>query len=564
MSNQRKAILEIDKMEQTKLPPGEISQNETLDSNPAVVFDGKTYTLKEIFSNAGINLEINSSDDEIPILGDENYNNADLNSLMEEYSKRSTITNNENMYAYFAIVNGIIETRGDDGILRPRPNILGAMWDFQKRRGTAVFYKNQTINSQPIAYLRTSAHEIGHQFNLHHRDGDITILNNSQKKFSIMNQTGVIMEYGGEWPNGISLEFGPLEAKHLAEHDIHFVAPGNSQFDGKCVIDHDEWHNKAPQRLGVSSSDLTAFDEIPKDLDFQIQMGKEEYLPGQPSIAYLKLTNVGSEDLSVIDKINPEYNVAKFYIKKEDKDEIRFMPYVFYEFIPEKKILKPGESINGRAKIFYGSNGYIFPEPGTYKLRSEYHGLADGLGRIIESNIIDVIVRKPKDKGEEEQVELITGKEQALLFLFEVGDHLTEGLNQLTKLAQQYPQSVLGSYANAVLGLHWSREFKDFKNKRVRQPNYEMARSFLETASDIVEGYWANATYLNLAEINKKTGNKINTINVLDEYINKFENQNKNINGIKIARKLLTDEENTSVTFRANSGSGEGSVPSEV
>ena len=329
MSTQRKAILEIDKMEQTKLPPGEISQNETPDSNPAVVFDGKTYTLKEIFSNAGINLEINSSEEEIPILGDENYNNADLNSLMEEYSKRTTITNNENMYAYFVIVNGIIQTRGDDGILRPRPGVLGAMWDLQKRRGTAVFYKNEYINSQPIAYLRTSAHEIGHQFNLHHRDGDVTIINNSQKKFSIMNQTGVIMEHGGEWPNGVSFEFGPLETKHLAEHDIHFVAPGNSQFDGKCIIDHDEWHNNAPQRLGVSSSELSAFDEIPKDLDFQIQMGKEEYLPGQPSIAYLKLTNVGSEDLSVIDKINPEYNIAKFYIKKEDKDEVRFMPYVF-------------------------------------------------------------------------------------------------------------------------------------------------------------------------------------------------------------------------------------------
>ena len=186
------------------------------------------------------------------------------------------------------------------------------------------------------------------------------------------------------------------------------------------------------------------------------------------------------------------------------------------------------------------------------------------MGRIIESNIIDVIVRKPKDKAEEEQVKLITGKEQALLFLFEGGDHLTEGLDQLTKLAQQYPQSVLGSYANAVLGLHWSRECKDFKNKRVRKPNYEMARSFLETASDTVQGYWANATYLNLAEINKKTGNKIDEINVLDEYINKFKNQSKNTNGIKIARKLLNDEENAAATFHANSGSGQGLVPDGV
>jgi tetratricopeptide repeat protein len=449
------------------------------------------------------------------------------------------------MYAYLVIVNGLISTTGRDGILRPRPEILGAMWDMYSRRGTAVFYKNQTINTQPIAYLRTSAHEMGHQFNLHHRDGYVTNISGSQKKFSIMNQTGVISTYGG-WPSGISLEFGPLEMKHLSQHDIRYVAPGNSPFNGKCDIEHDKWHDEAPRRLGVRESDLTSFDvaETPKEeLDFQIQMGKEDYLSGQPSISYLKLTNVGSENLSLIEKLTPEYNIVKFYIKKEGEgEEVRFIPYVFYEFMPEKTTLKPDESIYGRAKIFYGTNGYTFPKPGTYKVRSEYHGLEEGMGRIINSNTIDVTIRKPKNKEEEEQVKLIKGKEQALFLLFEGGDHLTEGINQLTKLAQQYPQSILGSYANAVLGLHWSREFKDFKTNQVRKPNYEMARSFLETASDNVKGYWANAAYLNLAEIYKKTGDKTKAKNVLDDYINKFDKESKNTNGIITARKLLNEE----------------------
>jgi hypothetical protein len=293
----------------------------------------------------------------------------------------------------------------------------------------------------------------------------------------------------------------------------------------------------------VKEGDLTNFDSMLKEeLDFQIQMGKEEYLPGQPSISYLKLTNVGSENLSLIEKLAPEYNIVKFYIKKDDAEEVRFMPYVFYEFIPEKVTLKVGESVYGRAKIFYGSNGYTFPEPGTYKVRAEYHGLNDGIGTIINSNTIDVIIREPKNEEEAEQVKLIKGKEQALIFLFETGDHLPEGINQLTKLAQQYPQSTLGSYANTVLGLHWSREFKDFKNNQVRKPNYEQARSYLETASDKVKGYWANAAYLNLAEIHRKTGDKTSAKNILKDYINKFDNENKNTNGIATARKLLSDE----------------------
>ena len=544
MSGRRKAILEIDRMDQTNFPPGEASAGDPQNSNPAIVFDGKTHTLKEIFSKAGVNMEINASDEKIPILGDENYTDADLNSLMEVYSKRNALTDNADMYAYLVIVNGLIARPDPDGILRPNSSVLGAMWDAQRRRGTAVFYNNNTINTQPVAYLRTSAHEVGHQFNLHHRDGDVTTVNGSQKKFSIMNQTGVIMQYGG-WPDGILLEFGQNESKHLSQHNIQFVAPGNSAFNGKCENEHDDWHDAAPRRLGVRDDDLTTFDagEMPKQqLNFSIQMGNEEYLPGQPSISYLKLTNVSPENLSIINKLSPEYNIVKFYIQKEKGEEIRFMPYAFYEFIPEKVILKPGESLHSRAKIFYGSNGYTFPELGTYRVRAEYHGLTDGLGKIIKSNIIDVTIRKPKDGEEEEQVKLIKGKEQALVFLIEGGDHLEEGINQLTKLAQQYPKSLLGSYANAVLGIHWSREFKDFKNKQVRKPNYDVARSFLETATDQAKGYWANAAYLNLADIHRKGGDENKAKTVLDEFIGKFKGEGKNTNGIKTAEKILDDD----------------------
>jgi len=541
MNSQRKAIIEIDRMDQTKLPPGETSSQDPSGSNPPLEFEGKTHSLKGIFSKAGINLEVSATDQKIPLLGDENYTNADLSSLMNIYSKRGTITDNENMYAYLIIVNGIIMTPSPDGILRPRPSILGAMWDIERRRGTAVFYKNQTISNDSVAYLRTSAHEIGHQFNLHHRDGNATKVNGSVKKFSIMNQTGVISDYGG-WPDGVLLEFGPLESKHLSQHNFQFVAPGMSRFDGKCDAEHDNWHNEAPKRLGVSATDLSEFDEMPINLDLQIQMGKENYLPGQPAICYLKITNNGKEDVSLIDKLVPEYNTVKFYIKRDNNDEIRFIPYVFYEFMPEKTTVKPGESIYGRAKIFYGSNGYTFEDPGNYKVRAEYHGLDQGIGKIIKSNSIDVIVQAPKDKEEGEQVGLIKGKEQALLFLFEGGDHLEEGIDRLTKLAKQYPQSSLGSYANAVLGLHWSREFKDFKNNRVRKADYSTARTFLENAMANVQGYWANATYLNLSEIHRKTGDKDKSKNVLDEYIKKYESQSKNASGITTAKKLLNDE----------------------
>ena len=313
------------------------------------------------------------------------------------------------------------------------------------------------------------------------------------------------------------------------------------------TADHNNWHNDAPTRLGVNEDDLTQFDtgsskSAPKkSLDLHVEMGKKEYLPGQPAIAYLKLTNDGSEPLAIIDKLDPEYNVVKFYVKKKDK-EVRFMPYSLLEFVSKEKILNPGESVFGRAKIFYGSNGYTFPRPGKYEVRATFFGVGHGLGKAIDSNNTDVNVRPPKNKEEREQVKLITGKEQALFFLFEGGDQLKNGMRELTKLANKYPNSILGSYANAVLGLHWSKEFKDFKSKHVRQPDNDKARSYLDTAADTVKGYWANATYLNLANLHKKSGEKGLMKNILGDFVSKFDGDSKNTNGIVTAKKILNEE----------------------
>ena len=49
--------------------------------------------------------------------------------------------------------------------------ILGIMFDTGERRGCAVFHSEALINTETLAFLRTAAHEIGHQFNLHHEDG---------------------------------------------------------------------------------------------------------------------------------------------------------------------------------------------------------------------------------------------------------------------------------------------------------------------------------------------------------------------------------------------------------
>jgi hypothetical protein len=563
MERNLNSILEIDRMKGTKFPPGELSE-------APVSIDGKVYNLKTIYSKSGIDLQIKLSSDEISPLDSGVYPREELHNLMSRYSSRNeysinNTTGRENdaepkkMLAYLIIVDGITI---DSQTGEPTESILGMMFDFDKREGTAVFYGSQFIKNDPIAYLRTSAHEIGHQFNLHHEDAT-SYKKNGLRKCSIMCQTRHIKDVAKNesgnsenWRKFALFEFGDLEKQHLQTHPFDKVAPGGSPFltEGLqdyplCTVDHNSWHPKYFPRLGLSSNDISITDDSintmnPDEtlgLEFTIKMGKDKYLPGQPAIAYLEIKNNSLDPIRLIKNLSPEYEVVQFFIKYEEKTN-KFVPYTILDYIPTETILKPNESLYGHAKIFYGSGGYSFPQPGLYKVKATYSGLIDRPGKIIASNTVEVNVIAPKDQDEEEQVSLIKGKEQALFLLFEGGDHLEEGINKLDQLAKKYPTSNLGTYANAVLGLRWSKDFKDYKKGKIRKKDFNQARSFLETAENNVKGHWADATFLKLADIHRESGEKGQTKKVLEKFLNKFEEDSKNANGVSIAKKILNEE----------------------
>jgi hypothetical protein len=279
---------------------------------------------------------------------------------------------------------------------------------------------------------------------------------------------------------------------------------------------------------------------LDNEIKFTLKMGKEEYLPGQPAIAYLSLINNTDQTISLINSFDPKYDFVKFVIE-QNENVTQFIPYSMVDAVPKTMKLDPGKSIHGNAKIFYGSNGYTFPDPGVYKIKAVYHGLVYP-SKVIESNIIEVKIRAPKNKEEEEQVNLIKGEEQALFLLFEGGDHLVNGIKNITELAEKYPNTVLGAYANASLGIHLSKDFKDLVQNKIRKPNIDSSNKFLSTAKDNVMGHWANSSYLTLARNYDKSGIKEKRTNLLNEFVEKFKDDDKNVDGIRIAKKILQEE----------------------
>ncbi len=208
----RLATLEIDKMTGTEFPPTNVN------------FEGRNHSLTTIFQDAGIDLDIVEDEMDIPDTFGTQFTSAELLSLMRAH--QSVQVSGNRMSAYLVIVPEFTS-----------PDVLGIMFDSANRIGCAVFHNTTFIRNDERAFLRTTAHELGHQFNLHHEDGT-TIQGGPVTKRTIMNQTRLV----SPWPTAISYEFSDNSKKHLTEHPEDNVKPGGSSFYD-CNQEHSNWHS---------------------------------------------------------------------------------------------------------------------------------------------------------------------------------------------------------------------------------------------------------------------------------------------------------------------------------
>jgi hypothetical protein len=219
-NDSRTAFLEIDMMQGTAFPPD------------SLVFNNVERTLQGIYLQAGISLDIRLDENNIPDLAGTNgtYSDAELHSLMTSHRNSNFQETQSIMSAYMVVVTNY-DTAG----------VLGVMFDSSTRLGCAIFHGHSLINTDNRAFLRTAAHELGHQFNLHHEDG-VSFIENGTTRFTIMNQTRIIQESASGWPNGIGFVFGDNERRHLSSHIIKNVKPGGGAFY-TCSTEHSSWHS---------------------------------------------------------------------------------------------------------------------------------------------------------------------------------------------------------------------------------------------------------------------------------------------------------------------------------
>ncbi len=129
-------------------------------------------------------------------------------------------------HLYGLVVNHFWE--GDCGSGCRNTGLLGLMYAgasgvTNDRSAFVGFWKNTTVNSDNGKFLRSTAHEIGHAFNMSHCDGDGSL--------TIMNQTGVV---GGTY----NYQFSATGLDHLQNHADNVVWPSTGPRHYACPHSH--------------------------------------------------------------------------------------------------------------------------------------------------------------------------------------------------------------------------------------------------------------------------------------------------------------------------------------
>ncbi len=195
--------LEFDRMAGTAFPP-------------AQMVNGQPVTLETIYNETGIRLDVEQDETAIQPLNipeEDCISDAELTTLENGHRHLSLFPTSicpflfcNTYHLYGAVVNHYGELL-DTCI----PEfILGKMWQGHTRSAFAIFYQMNTIQTNGAEYLRTTAHEVGHAFNLHHSDGDGT---------SIMTQTDDLV---GE----PVFAFSNQSREHLQNHPAQCKFPG--------------------------------------------------------------------------------------------------------------------------------------------------------------------------------------------------------------------------------------------------------------------------------------------------------------------------------------------------
>jgi hypothetical protein len=422
---------------------------------PTVNHVGRTWTLADIYREAGINLTVNQNQNNIAIPTQPGgaptpLTDAILHNIMMQ---NSNLTPTQwQGYLLMATNN----PGGDFGIMYDIGN--GA-----PREGAAVFVN--TINASiaanaNTAILRTTAHEFGHALNLLH---PITTDN------TIMSQTRVLQSLGN-FPDNTNFTFREIEIEHLRHHRFPFVVFGGDPFGN-------DRHDSA---FG-EGEDVVREDIGDRRVKAYLKVSQDRIGFGEPLHVSLTVQNISNRNVKIEDHFEPSSQVVHFYLIDPSGITRHISPIRVRDVSSSPIILKKGQGITRDLTLLVDSNGPIFTVPGIYELYADYCGVLDRPWCNIRTQPLKIRLLYPTPTQENVVIEL-EKRASKLFFGLNGADHLLESVGHIRELTNSKKKEMpeLCKYLDYLDGLRLSNPFYDIHKDTFRDAQRNESISILK------------------------------------------------------------------------------------
>jgi hypothetical protein len=421
------------------------------------------------YAEAGIQLLSTGRSNIISAVGNPSWSDAELHAAMQaNFSRFANIA----QWAVW-LMHAKLHDRG--------PGLYGIMFDQQgkQRQGSAVFYQSLagTTAAQKRLQLYTCVHELGHAFNLLHswqKSLATPPAPNRPASPSWMNYPWNFPGGEGAFWSAFPFTFDSLEVIHLRHGYRDNVIMGGNPFATGAALEREAgWADPEQDESGLSLSI-----KAPRSLPY-----------GVPAAVDLELRATTERGTMVPTVLGPRPSTVDIAIGKPNGSATTFSPLLHHcRGEEDKRLLRVGEEpVRDSAFIHYGEDGFVFDQPGMYKLRARYIA---GDGSIVLSNVTTLLVQSPVSHADNEVAALAFGDEQGTLMSLLGSDDpgLRRGNDALLEIIERHPEHPVAAAARVVIGTNAAREFKAVSSDgsvSLRPPRAQEAAELLGEVFDL-------------------------------------------------------------------------------
>ena len=436
-------------------------------------------SLKDVFSNAGIDIHVNDPTEVVPLkrrellenVKQQNWTDRELHDAMESYWDKFKNHPQWAMWVFLARFHA-------DGI-----RIKGKMFDNigpNHRQGVAVFYSSieKSIPGREIGYEKqwtdrqkfwTTIHEIGHGLNLYHSwereevNSWLPLMNEPDFP-SFMNYPSQYRGPGSYFKEFL-YEFSKSELMFLRHAPEYFVSMGAANWFDKEGFGHWEEND---------------------ELQLEICLNKHLFEFMEPVLINLLLVNLCEKPVKIPANILKSSIYTTIIVNKKGADPVIYERLVHdhsdisFQEVPGNKSSDNFliESVN----LSVGLAGWYISEPGEYTINAAVY-YED---KILIANPVAIMIRLPIHRYEERIAQDYFTMSTAKVLYFNGSKTNTKANDHLKELLVQLPTRNAAIHAGISLAMPDVKPYKvfnhDMKQVKIISADHEKASLNLKNA----------------------------------------------------------------------------------